>query len=148
MPALAVTPAASYNPGHQPVVNAASVALSQSPPAALVLLVLLLAFVGAVASMWRARHGQWRSALATTAVVFAVAGATLLTLKPLFVPREVRARMVAWVGPLGATEIGVDAARPRSGTHAVLLEAPGSLTMEMQDVPALTRLARARGLGG
>jgi hypothetical protein len=124
VPALAVQPAALYNPGHQPVVHAASVALSRSPPAALVLLVLVLAFVGAGASMWRARRGRWRSALVQGALVFAVAGAALLTLKPLFVPREVRARMVAWVGPLGATEIGIDAARPRAGTQAVVLEAP------------------------
>ena len=31
-------------------------------------------------------------------------------------------------------------------TRAVLLEAPGSLTMEMQDVPAMARIARERGL--
>jgi cystathionine beta-lyase len=31
-------------------------------------------------------------------------------------------------------------------TRAVLLEAPGSLTMEVQDVPALARIARARGV--
>jgi len=31
-------------------------------------------------------------------------------------------------------------------SRAVLLEAPGSLTMEMQDVPALARIARARGM--
>jgi cystathionine beta-lyase len=31
-------------------------------------------------------------------------------------------------------------------TRAVLLEAPGSLTMEVQDVPALAAIARARGL--
>jgi len=31
-------------------------------------------------------------------------------------------------------------------SRAVLLEAPGSLTMEMQDVPALAAIARARGL--
>lgn len=31
-------------------------------------------------------------------------------------------------------------------TRAVLLEAPGSLTMEMQDIPAMARIAKARGI--
>jgi cystathionine beta-lyase len=31
-------------------------------------------------------------------------------------------------------------------TRAIFLEAPGSLTLEMQDVPAMARIARARGL--
>lgn len=45
-----------------------------------------------------------------------------------------------------ATDLAAFEAAICERTRAVFLEAPGSLTLEMQDVPAMARIARARGL--
>ena len=45
-----------------------------------------------------------------------------------------------------ATDLAAFEAAICEKTRAVLLEAPGSLTMEVQDVPALTAICRARGI--
>ncbi len=45
-----------------------------------------------------------------------------------------------------ATDLAACEAAICERTRAIFLEAPGSLTLEMQDVPALAALARARGL--
>lgn len=45
-----------------------------------------------------------------------------------------------------ATDLAAFEAAICDKTRAVLLEAPGSLTMEVQDVPAMTAICRARGI--
>ena len=48
-----------------------------------------------------------------------------------------------WFDPLDSAAF---AAAIRDNTKAVLLESPGSLTLEVQDVPQLSAIARARGI--
>ncbi len=89
----------------------------------------------------------------------AIAGAVLTVLRPrdvllmtdnAYEPSRALARLLAdfgmetrWFAP---TDLAAFEAAICERTRAVLLESPGSLTMEVADIPAFTAAARARGL--
>ena len=95
--------------------------------------------------------GSGKTAVAQALLTFLEAGDHLLMVDTAYAPtRQFCDRVLSRFGvettyydPL----IGADIERLiRPGTKVVFLEAPGSLTFEMQDVPAIARAAHARGL--
>jgi cystathionine beta-lyase len=95
--------------------------------------------------------GSGKTAIAQTLLAFLKAGDHLLMVDTAYAPtRQFCDRVLARFGiettyydPL----IGVDIeALIRPDTRIIYLESPGSLTFEVQDVPAITEIARRRGV--
>jgi cystathionine beta-lyase len=95
--------------------------------------------------------GSGKTAVAQTVMAFLEAGDHLLMVDSAYAPtRQLCDRVLARFGvevtyydPL----IGADIERlVRDNTKVIYLESPGSLTFEVQDVPAITDVARARGI--
>ena len=90
------------------------------------------------------------AALAGAVLAVAKTGQQVLITDNAYDPtRTLGAKLLA---PLGISHAFFDPADPADlaaklddNTAAVILESPGSLTMEVQDIPALSALARARG---
>lgn len=91
------------------------------------------------------------AAIATSLLACLAAGDELLVTDSAYEPSRIFADQL--LGPLGITTRYID---PGCGagiadlisdrTRAILLESPGSLSFEIQDVPAITAVARARGI--
>jgi cystathionine beta-lyase len=95
--------------------------------------------------------GSGKTAIAQALLTFLEAGDHLLMVDTAYAPtRQFCDRVLSRFGvetsyydPMIGAEIE---GRIRPETKVVFLEAPGSLTFEMQDVPAIARVAHARGL--
>ncbi|MGA2082641.1 MAG: cystathionine beta-lyase [Holophaga sp.] len=91
------------------------------------------------------------SAIINTLLAFTRAGDHILVCDNAYGPtthfcREVLSRFQVEAEPVPA-DAGADIqGRLRPGTRLVLLESPGSNTFEIQDIPAITALARERGV--
>ena len=91
------------------------------------------------------------SAIIDTLLAFTRSGDHILVCDNAYGPttqfcRQVLARFGVEASPLPASA-GADVAQHlRPGTRLILLESPGSNTFELQDIPAIARIARERGV--
>jgi len=91
------------------------------------------------------------SALINTLLAFTQAGDHILICDNAYGPithfcQAILARFQVEASPVPANAGADIAAHVRPGTRLVLLESPGSNTFELQDIPAITSLARERGI--
>lgn len=84
------------------------------------------------------------SVVATTGDEVLVADSVTYTTRWLF--DQVVARAGVSIGYFAPTDLAAFEQRLSARTKAVFLESPGSMLYEIQDVPAITRLCRARGV--
>ena len=90
-------------------------------------------------------------AIINTLLAFTRAGEHILVCDSAYGPtthfcQEVLARFQVETSPFPG-DAGADIVRYlRPGTRLILMESPGSNTFELQDIPAITRIARERGV--
>jgi hypothetical protein len=119
---------AAYAQDESAALRAVGAGLASRPHRGVAFLVGFASVAAIALCMRGARRRGWRAARVSSSIAAFTGLGALWLVERVWVPAELHQRVVTWVGPSAAWEIGVDAVRPRS-TRAVTVTSPAPPAM-------------------